>query len=393
MILAHKITLDPNKDQEAHLLRACGTARFAYNWALEEWQRQYEAGEKPNILKLKVLWNKIRKERFPWSLEVTKCASNQAILNLGKAFDSFFKKHSGYPKFKKRNVYDRFALWNDQFSVKGCKIRIPKLGWVRMREALRFSGKILSAIVSRTADKWFVSINVDTEATLQSSENQTEAVGVDLGIKNLAVLSTGEVVEGLKVSCKLVKKLARLSRSLSRKARGSANWNKAKVKLAKLYAKIKNMRRDSTHKFTTRLVRDFAIIGIEDLSVKEMFENCPFARLLGDQAFAEIRRQLEYKCLMTGSILIVHDRYFPSSKTCSSCGFVLKELPLSVREWICPECGVVHDRDLNAAINLKPTAVDFTVAACGAEGSGRKRERSTKPAALNQELLHAPKSA
>jgi len=388
-ILAHKIALDPNQDQEVYFRCACGTARFAYNWALAEWQRQYKAGEKPTALRIKLLWNKIRHAQFPWSLEVTKCAGAQAIRNLGTSYSNFFQKKSRYPKFKKRGVRDRFSLWNDQFSVEGRKVRIPKLGWVRMREALRFAGKILSAVVSCTAGRWFISISVETQSSLRPGENQAGSVGVDLGIKSLAVLSTGEVVEGPKAGRKLAKKLTRLARSLSRKVRGSANWKKAKVKLSRLYARIANLRKDTIHKLTTRLAQTFRVVGIEDLNVAGMVRNHCLARSISDQAFAEVRRQLEYKCEMTGTKLVIHDRWLPSSKTCSDCGFVVNKLPLSVRTWSCPSCGVIHDRDVNAAVNLKPTTVGLTGSdACGEVGSGRVVDDAVKPALLKQELRH-----
>jgi len=385
-ILAHKITLDPNRDQEAYFRRACGTARFAYNWGLQTWREQYLAGEKPTAAKLKLLWNGSRREHFPWSLEVTKCSGAQAILNLGAAFNNFFKKHSRYPKFKKRGRRDCFSLWNDQFTVEGRKVRIPKLGWVRMREVLRFAGKILSAVVSCRAGKWFISITVETDDTLHPSENQAGSVGVDLGVKSLAVLSTGEVIEGPKAGQKLAKKLVRLSRSLSRKIKGSANWKKAKLKLSRLHARIVNLRNDAIHKLTTRLAMEFKAVGIEDLNVHGMLKNHRLARAISDQSFSEVRRQLEYKCAMTGTLLVVHNRWFASSKTCSACGYVLKSLKLSTRQWVCPVCGVIHDRDENAAINLKPTSVGFTVAACGPEGSGLTVISMAKPAGMKQEL-------
>ena len=371
-ILAHKIALDLNLEQQAYFRRACGTARFAFNWALDEWRKQYANGEKPSAAKLKVLWNAVRREQFSWSLEVTKCAGAQAILNLGRAFENFFKKRAKFPRFKKRGHHDSFALWNDQFVVDGRNLRVPKLGWVRMREALRFTGKILSAVASRTADRWFISISVETKDVLHPSENQAGEVGVDLGVKSLAVLSTGEVVEGPKASRMLAGKLQQLNRSLARKVKFSANWKKAKTKLARIHARIANIRGDTLHKLTTRLARDFKAVGIEDLNVRGMVKNHCLARAVSDQAFFEFRRQLAYKCEMTGVDLVVHDRWFASSKTCSVCGLVIDKLPLSVREWTC-ECGAVHDRDFNAAKNLKPTRVGLTRSnACGEDGSGSK---------------------
>ena len=179
MYLAHRICLDPTRAQANYFARAAGTARFAYNWALAEWKRQYEAGERPTEALLRKKLNSIKREQFPWMLEVTKCSPQNAIQNLGKAFDSFIKRRAKHPSFHKKGDKDSFKLDNDKFAVDGSRIRIPKLGWVRMREALRFSGKLISCTISRRADKWFASIVVDTEPVLKPAENQG-AVGIDL---------------------------------------------------------------------------------------------------------------------------------------------------------------------------------------------------------------------
>lgn len=392
MLIAHKIALDPNNVQATYFARAAGTARFAYNWALAEWQRQYAAWKldhsqpKPSQAALRRQLNAIKRERFPWMLEVTKNAPQMAIIQLGEAFKNFFAGRTKYPQFRKKGVHDRFTLTNDQFSIDGCRIRIPNLGWVRMREALRFAGKILSATVSRVADRWLVSIAVDTadDSHLPQAENQG-AVGVDLGVSALATLSTGETNPGPKPHKALLSRLQRLSRSLSRKQKGSANRQKARSRLAKLHARIAHIRSDALHQLTTSLSRRFHTIGIEDLNVRGMVRNRHLARCVADMGFFEFRRQLEYKAAMRGGQIVVADRFYPSSKTCSTCGHRLEALPLSVREWTCPSCGVVHDRDLNAAINLKHMAVSSTVSACGEEGAGRRRKTAVKPALTKQE--------
>jgi putative transposase len=397
MLIAHKIALDPNNVQATYLKKACGVARFAYNWALAEWQRQYEAWKqdnslpKPSQAALRRQLNAIKREQFPWMLEVTKCAPQMAIMQLGKAFENFFAGRAKYPKFRKKGVHDRFALTNDQFTVEGCRIRISKLGWVRMREPLRFAGKIMSATISRVADKWFVSITVDTQddSHLPQAENQG-VVGVDLGISALATLSTGEKIAGPKPHKALLGRLRRLSRSLSRKQKGSSNRRKAKAKLARLHARIANIRSDALHKLTTEITRRFHTIGIEDLNVRGMMRNRHLARSIADMGFFEFRRQLEYKARMRGGMVVVADRWFPSSKTCSVCGSVQEKLPLSIRQWTCPECGADHDRDVNAAINLKNMAVSSTVSACGEEGSGPARKRQAKPASVKQEVSFVP---
>ena len=393
MLIAHKIALDPNNAQATYFARAAGTARFAYNWALAEWQRQYEACKadasmpKPSQMALRRQLNDIKGERFPWMLEITKNAPQMAIIQLGAAFKNFFAGRAKFPKFRKKGLHDRFSLTNDQFSIDGSRIRIPNLGWVRMQETLRFTGKIMSATVSRVADKWFVSIAVDTQddSHLPKAENQG-AVGVDLGVKALATFSTGETIPGPKAHKALLGRLQRLSRSLSRKAKGSSNRRKAKAKLARLHARIAAIRSDALHKLTTDLTSRFHTIGIEDLNVRGMVKNRHLARSVADMGFFEFRRQVEYKAAMRGGIVAVADRWFASSKKCSCCGHKLDDLPLSVREWTCSACGAVHDRDVNAAMNLKNMAVSSTVAACGEEGSGLRRKTKTKPASMKQEV-------
>lgn len=391
MIVAHKIALDPNNVQATYFAKAAGVARFAYNWALAEWQRQYEAWKadnsrpRPSQAALRRQLNAIKREQFPWMLEVSKCAPQMAIIQLGEAFKNFFAGRAKYPKFRKKGVHDRFTLINDQFSVEGSRIRIPNLGWVRMRESLRFAGKIMSATISRVADRWFVSITVDTEDPPKHKAENQGIVGVDLGVSALATLSTGEIITGPKPHKALLDRLRRLSRSLSRKQKGSRNRQKAKAKLARLHARIANIRLDALHKLTTEITRRFHTIGIEDLNVRGMMANRHLARSIADMSFHEFRRQLEYKAERRGGLVVVADRWFPSSKTCSACGSAQEAMPLSVRQWICPDCGARHDRDLNAARNLATYAASSAVSACGEEGSGCGRTTAAKPASVKQE--------
>jgi putative transposase len=391
MLIAHRIRLDPNNIQATYLARAAGTARFAYNWALAEWQRQYAAHQadparpRPSQLSLRRELNAIKRAQFPWMLEVTKNAPQMAIIQLGEAFQNFFAGRARYPTFRRKGERDRFSLTNDQFRVQGKAIHIPKLGWVRMREALRFAGRIVAGTVSRSAGRWHASITVDTpDISLPPAENQG-AVGVDLGVSALATLSTGEVVAGPKALRALLGRLRRLSRALSRKVKGSRNRGKAKLKLAKLHARIGNLRRDGLHQLTTSITQRFHTIGIEDLNVKGMLANGRLARAVADMGFYELRRQLAYKAAWRGGQVVVADRWYPSSKTCSGCGHRLVQLALCVRRWRCPGCGAEHDRDVNAAINLKNLAVSSTVTACGGAGAGPVCKHWTKPAPLKQE--------
>lgn len=396
MLTAHKIALNPNHVQATYFAKACGVARFAYNWALAEWQRAYAAGEKTSQLALRRQLNSVKRTQFPWMLEVTKNAPQMAIIQLGKAFQNFFAKRAGYPTFRKKGLHDRFTLTNDQFAVEDSRIRIPNLGWVRMRESLRFIGKIISATISRVADRWFVSIAVDTpENPVPTAHENQAAVGVDLGVSNFATLSTGEIIAGPKAHKNLLHKLRRLSRSVSRKQRGSRNRDKAKKKLATLHYRIRSIRGDALHKLTTTLTQQYSVIGIEDLNVKGMMKNRRLARAIADGGFYEFRRQLQYKSRIQGSVVVVADRWFASSKLCSVCGEKLSELSLSVRSWACPHCATTHDRDINAAKNLEKMAVSSIVSpspaslgivyACGAPSGGVVAQAAASHGVMKQE--------
>lgn len=369
MYKSHRIALDPNNAQATHFAHACGTTRFAYNWALAEWKRQYEAGGKPSECSLRRQLNSVKHSEFPWMLDVSKCAVQNAIKNLGSAFQNFFAGRANYPKFRKKGRRDSFKIDNDKFRIDGSRIRIPKLGWVRMREALRFSGKLISCTISRRADKWFASIVVDTEPVLKPAENQG-AVGIDLGLTTFATLSNGQKIAAPKPLAKLLPKLKRLSRAFSRKQKGSKNREKARIKLARLHLRIQNVRQDFLHKLTSDLTRRYNTICVEDLNVSGMLRNRSLARAISDVGWYEFRRQLEYKSTMRGNNLVFADRFFASSKLCSNCGHKMEQMPLSVRQWNCPCCGAEHDRDANAAINLGNLAVSSTVTACGEESSG-----------------------
>ena len=391
----HKIKLDPTAVQEEYFLRACGVARFAFNWALAEWKAEYEAGGKPNEAALRKRLNAIKAEHFPWMSEVTKVAPQNAIKNVGIAFQNFFRRvkqggKPGYPRFKKKGMHDSFRADNgpqnsESHAVEcvGKTIKLPRCGVVRMREELRFVGRTLAATVSRMADGWYVAVLVDTTDCL-SGPLHRGTVGVDLGIKEFATLSTGEIIPALKPHRAAHQRLVRLSRSLSRKQKGSSNRAKAKTKLAKLHQRIGNIRTNALHKLTTKLATEFDTIAIEDLSVSGMLRNRHLARSIADAGFSEFRRQLEYKAVMTGAHVHVVDRFFPSSKTCHSCG-TIHPMKLSDRIMVC-DCGNIMDRDLNAAMNLKNNAASSAVPACGEEGSGSDRKIKVKPASAKQEV-------
>ena len=384
MIVAHKIALNPNDGQETYFRQAAGIARFAYNWALDQWQQQYAAWTadptvpKPSDAALRRQLNAIKGDVFPWMLEVTKNAPQMAIIHLGNAFKKFFAGIAEYPTFKKKGRHDSLTLTNDQFTVKGQKVHIPKLGWVRMHESLRFVGKVREGTVSRTADRWFLSVAVEMPDPPRVRRENQAVVGVDLGVSALATLSTGEKIMGPKAYAAALKKLRRLSKQFSRqmdaaKVRAglkpgqpipkgmpipwSENMRKTQRRSARLHARIANIRANALHQLTTDLVTRFDVIAIEDLHVAGMLKNHKLARAIADMGLGEFRRQLEYKAAQRGQTVIVVNRWYPSSKTCSTCGHKVPKMPLRVRAWTCPECHTQQDRDINAAMNLQQVAV------------------------------------
>ena len=350
--LAHTIRLYPNKAQETFFKKACGCARVAYNYGLSEYQRIRKEGQKPNILEIKKRFNAEKKVLFPWMSETNKDANQQPFANLQSAFSRFFKKQNKYPVFKKKGRKDSFYISNDKFGVEEKKFWIPKLGWVKGAESLRFKGKITSATVKRKADYWFVVVSVETENTHTACNNQA-VVGVDLGIKTLATLSDGKVVEAVKPLRARLDRLRLLQMWASRKVKGSFNRHKANRKVAKIHYEVACLRKDVLDKLTTYLCETYQVIVVEDLNVSGMVKNHCLALSIADCGFAEFRRQLEYKSILNGNTLIFADRWFPSSKTCSGCGHVKETLLLSEREYVCESCGLVIDRDLNAAINIR----------------------------------------
>jgi len=363
MILAHKIQLDPTVKQKIYFNQACGTARFVWNWALEEWNKQYKSGKKPNANSLKKKFNVLKYKEYPWIKDIHRDAHSQPFANLQKAFNGFFKKKSKYPKFKKKGKRDSFYVANDKFRINDKEIRLPKIGWVRLTEALRFEGKVTSAVVSRKADKWYVSVMVDVGDYVKP-RNKNGIIGIDLGLINFATLSTGEKIKAPKPLKRNLKRLQKLSKNHSRKQKGSKNRNKSAMKLARLHAKISNIRIDFIHKLTTRLCNENQVIVIEGLAVSNMIKNHRLSRAINDVGWYEFRRQLAYKSLIYETNLIVANRFMPSSKICSNCGIVKKTLFLSERVYKCDKCGVEIDRDINAAKNLHTLGLR-EIQACG----------------------------
>lgn len=348
--------------------------------------------------------NKIKDSEFPWMREVGKCIPQHAIRNLGRAYSNYFSalkksregvptRHVNRPRFKRKGAYDAFRFDNGcekrkhhAVRVKGKRFRVPRLGWVKMREQVRFSGRILSVTISRRADWWFASFNVETnfEPIIRPGNS---IAGCDLGITTFATIADVEgcrAVVGPKPLIKGLAKLRRLDQSLCRKVLGSNNWRKAKTKLARFHARIGQKRTDAIHKLTTELTKRYNTVCIEDLNPSGIIRNRHVSRAVSDMAFGEFRRQITYKANLYGSAIIVADRWFPSSQRCSSCFAIHCNLRFAESPWTCPQCGTTHDRDENAAVNLR-IAASSAATACGAEGSGVTGNGRAKPSAENQE--------
>jgi putative transposase len=356
MIRAHKIRLNPTPEQANYLARAAGTSRFVWNWALAEWNRQYEAGEKPSALKLKKQFNAIRREHFPWTWQVTKNASDQPFLDLGKAFSAFFEGRARRPKFKsKKRSKASFYLANDQFELGDHQVWIPKLGWVNTAEKLRFTGKVTGARVTKVADWWFISLTVEVPDDRQDKRHP--ALGIDVGLNRLATLSTGEGYENQAFLKTALKKLRQANKRLQRRKPGSKNREKARRQVARLHYRITCLREDVLHKVTTRLANCYGMVGIENLNLKGLLKNRRLARSFSDAALGKLLDLLTCKVEQRGGQVIQVGRFFPSSKICHACGWKWEAMELSDRIFLCQEKSCAYyqfaqDRDHNAALNI-----------------------------------------
>jgi putative transposase len=390
MLLAHRIKLDPKPEQRDYFARAAGTARRVWNWALAEWQRQLAAGEKPNAMGLKKQFNAIKytapdwldAEGEPWLRTIHRDAHAQPFANLARAWSRYFEQRRAgqpahRPHFKKKGrCVDSFYLANDKFRIEGMVAVLPKVGRVALREVLRWTGRILGASVSREAEEWFLSIQVEVPDEAARLPRTGDGVtGVDLGVSSAATLSSGEKIAAPRPLKAVLRRLRIRSRRQSRKLEAaktaagltgqipkgtrlpvSHNRTKGTKALAHLHARIARVRRDFIHKFTTRLCRENQTVAIEDLNVRGMLANQRLARAIADVGFYEIRRQLQYKAARYGTEIVLADRWYPSSKLCSGCGERNRNLVLGERAWTCVACGAHHDRDVNAAINLQRLA-------------------------------------
>ena len=364
---AYKFRFYPTPEQELILAKTFGCARFAYNYMLrlrtDAWmQRQERIGYHETSAALTALK---KQPEYAWLNEVSSVPVQQALRHLQTAFNNFFARRAKYPTFKKKDGAQSAEYTTSAFKWDGSTLHIAKMDAalnVRFSRTIPKAAKVTTVTVSRDcAGRYFVSMLCTDQ--VRAKAPVAAKVGIDLGLSHFAILSTGEKIAAPNAFRKNEEKLAKLQRRCAKKTKGSANRKKAKLKVAKLHAKITDFRKDFLHKLSTRLVNENQVIAIETLAVSNMQKNHCLAKSISDASWSEFVRQLEYKSLWYGRELVGIDRWYPSSKRCSDCGHTVKKMPLSVREWTCQECGTIHDRDINAARNV--LAAGLAVSALG----------------------------
>ena len=346
----------PTHEQEAILARTFGCARFAYNHMLrlrtDAWyQQQKSVGYHETSAALTALK---KAPEFAWLNEVSSVPVQQALRHLQTAFSNFFAKRARYPTFRSKHDQQAAEYTTSAFKFDGKSLTLAKMKEplsIRWSRKIPGAAKLTTVTVSRdAAGRYFVSLLCDD--AVSAKPEAVGKVGIDLGLTHFAILSTGEKIAAPNTFRKNEAKLAKLARRLSKKMKGSANRRKASIKIARLHAKTADTRRDFLHQLSTRLVNENQVICCESLAVSNMQKNRCLAKSISDAGWSEFVRQLEYKSLWYGRELIGIDKWFPSTKRCSACGHTVSKMPLSVRAWVCPECGSNHDRDINAARNV-----------------------------------------
>jgi putative transposase len=420
VIKAHKIRLNPTLEQEQYFWRAAGVARYAYNWGLEyynlflDYNRQVEKAGIGDVIPVsgRLLRKRFCQVKPDFISEVTYWAYDGAFNDLQAAFSRYWDKYKrgdnkppkgwkprkdgrpyGWPKYKRRyKSIPSFYLHNQVLHLSGYNFWFDqkRVGWINMTESLRFNGKIMGGRISYRTNHWWLSVQVEVEHDLL--KHNGDAVGIDLGIKYLAVTSDGQVYDNPKPLERTQRKLRRLQRKLNRQRRAnnpdnynedgtckrgvrwvkSQNMIKTEKQITKLHYRIGCLRNEASHQMTTDLARNYGIIGIEDLNIGGMLKNGKLSKAIGDAALYEKRRQLTYKTEWNGGIVIPVDRWFPSSKRCSECGWINAELKLSNRQWICEECGTTHHRDGNAAVNIRDEALRILYSSDYSDGEDKR---------------------
>jgi len=391
---SYKVELDPTNIQITNMKKNIGAARFAYNWGLKKKIESYEQKQKtPTAFNLSKELNALKKTEIFWAYQCSKCSFQEALKDLDNAYNRFFsnckkgiKGKKGFPKFKsKRNDKQSFRL-TGHINIKNNKISLPRIGKVKLKETdyIPKNAKIAQATISKKAGKWFVSVL--TEVEHKQSTPITKIIGVDLGIKTLATCSDGKIFENPKALKNNLKRLKFHQRKLSKKIKNSKNYEKQKLKVQKLHYRISNIRNDSLHKATSKIINENQVIVLEDLKVSNMMKNHKLAQALSDISLSEFRRQIEYKAKWNNRQVIFVDKFFPSSKLCSKCNTKKENLKLSDRIYKC-DCGLIMDRDLNAAKNLERfyTVSSTGINACGDERFIEETKVSKRCSSVKQE--------
>jgi putative transposase len=364
---AYRYRFYPSAEQKRILAQTFGCCRYVYNWALRERtdayyqhaERLYYEGTAQRLVFLK------KQEETLWLNEVSSVVLQQSLRHLDKAFRNFFEGRADYPTFKKKRHQQAATYASNAFTWDGQNLTLAKMDTplaITCHRPLPDRAKPSSVTVTKDeADRYFVSIFVEED--IKPLKVTPKMVGLDLGLKSMVITSDGHSYGNPKFFAKDEKKLAKAQRRHAKKQNGSKNRNKARLKIARIHKKIADRRRDYQHQLSTRIIRENQVVCVESLQVKNMVKNHSLAKSISDVGWSEFTRQLEYKAKWYGRTLVKLDKWYPSSKRCFDCGHILDSLSLDVREWICPECGIHHDRDINAAQNI--LAAGLAVAACG----------------------------
>lgn len=354
----------PTKEQKVLINKTLGCKRFIYNHFLQIRRNEWKFNHKSiNYSATNAMLTDLKRyDEYSWLNEVDSTALQNSLRDLQVAYDRFFKKISKYPKFKSKHAHCqkyRSQCVNNNIKLVGNTIQLPKIGKVKIKLSRELVGKIVSVTVTHTAsNKYYVSICVKYETELLS--NSGHEIGIDVGVKDFYADTNGNVIKNPKILTKFAKRLARSQRKLAHKKRGSAQYEKQRIKVARIYEKIKNVRDDFQHKLTYHLAEDNAFIAIEELNIKGMLKNHKLAKAISDVAWSKFFIKLEYKVKEHGGVVVKIPTFYPSSQTCHECGYknpLIKNL--LVRDWVCPICGAHHDRDRNAAINILAKAKDI----------------------------------
>jgi putative transposase len=368
---AYSFRIEPNKEQRELINKNIGCARFVFNYFLakakEDKYQSYSkyAKELPKL-----------KKEYNWLKEVDSISLQQSLKDLDKAFKRFFKGLGSFPNFKSkknnkqsyRTQYFKRSSGIESIEIKDNKIKLPKLGWVKLRKSREVKGKIQNATIRKSkAEKYYISVCVREKVEKLPKTNKT--IGIDLGLKEFAITSGGEKIANPETLSKYEKKIAFLNKKLAKKEEGSNNWHKVKRKLAKVHEKVANVRKDFLHKLSTKLIRENQTIVVESLKVKNMLKNSSLAKKISDVSWSKFVEYLSYKAKWYGRELIKIDTFFPSSQLCSKCGYRNKEVKdLSVREWKCPNCHSIHNRDINASKNILQQGLKLKLSTVGRTG-------------------------